>query len=145
VKRKVELTLLGQRFSVRSDRDESYVQSLAGFVGRRFEEVKRVSRGSNSEQLSLLLALNLADELFQAEERAAASRDQIRQQTANLVDKLSRALAAAEAETSELDTIDAQADDLDLEQGVEAEGESREEAESHAYAHVDGRMGSARR
>ena len=108
MKRKIDVTLLGQRFSVRSERDEAYVHALAGFVGRRFEELKRVTRASSSHQLSLLVALNLADELFQAEERASLTREEIRKQTGSLVEKLARALAAAEAEAAALGEDDAE-------------------------------------
>jgi cell division protein ZapA len=69
MKRKVDVNLLGQHFSVRTERDAEYVQSLAAFVTRRFEELKKGAKAASTQQIALLLALNLADELQQAVER----------------------------------------------------------------------------
>jgi cell division protein ZapA (FtsZ GTPase activity inhibitor) len=93
MKRKVDVTLLGQQFAVRSDRDEAYVHALANFVGKKFEEMKRQARAASAQQLTLLVALNLADELFQTVERQAASRLEVRRRTEALVEKLNAAMA----------------------------------------------------
>lgn len=96
MKKKVEVSLLGQTFTVKSDRDEAYIHGLANYVGRRIEEVRRQTRAVSTHNVALLVALNLADELFQAEEDAAELREGVRARTTKLIDALKAASAAAE-------------------------------------------------
>lgn len=63
-KHRSQISLLGQKFTVRSEYDEGYVSKLAHFVESEMATIrKNTSAGSNSH-LSLLVALNLADRLF---------------------------------------------------------------------------------
>ena len=77
VKRKVEVSLLGKRFTVRSDKDEAYLHALANFVTRRFDELQHSTRMQSTHDVALLVALNLADELFQQEDRSKKSRAEV--------------------------------------------------------------------
>ena len=113
MKRKVDVTLLGERFSVRSDKDEGHLHALAAQVSRRFEELRRHAKSATTQQLAILLALNLADELAQSEERAAHTRDAARAVTEGLLQKLTAALAAVDAE-SEHEPDEAHDDDVAL-------------------------------
>ncbi|MCP4501559.1 MAG: cell division protein ZapA [Deltaproteobacteria bacterium] len=92
VKRKVEVTLLGKRFTVRSEKDEAYVHTLANFVARRFEELQRSTRTVSTHDLAILVALNIADDLFQAEERASDNREEVQSRTERLLDNLRAAM-----------------------------------------------------
>jgi len=93
MKRKVEVSLLGQKFTISSDKEASYIHGLASFVGRRFEELERSTRTRSTHELALLVALNIADELFQAEAQSLAVQKDVRART-------ERALARVEAALS---------------------------------------------
>jgi len=103
VKEKVEVTLLGQSFTVRTDKDEAYVHSLASFVTRRYEELQRQTRAVSSHELALLVALNLADELFQCDERAEHSRKEIRERSIHILENIDGSLAQLSAEEAVAD------------------------------------------
>lgn len=120
MKRKVDVNLLGQQFSVRTERDDAWVHGLASFVGRRFEELRRQARNANAQQLAMLLALNLADELFQQRERSDALASELKTTAADTLERVRRAI-------EELDGIrDGDSDDEvdeveeDVEVGAEA-------------------------
>ena|SRR3989338_924799 len=67
--RKVEISLLGQRFQLRSDKSDEYLQGLARFVSERLESIqKNAASSSVTQSMALLLCLNLADQLFEKEE-----------------------------------------------------------------------------
>ena len=68
--------IAGQRFSVRSDADEAYVQALAEYVDERLDEVHKGSRMVAPHRQAILAALNIADELFQERQK----RDTLKQQ-----------------------------------------------------------------
>lgn len=67
-RKKVEVVLLGQRLSLRSNRSEQYLQKLANFVADQIEDVRRGSRSISTHQSVLLICLKLADMLKQKEE-----------------------------------------------------------------------------
>lgn len=92
MKRKVEVTLLGQRFTVRSDREESYLHQVAHFVNRKFDDLQRQTRTATSHQLALLVAMNLADEMFRSEERHAQVRNDLRNRTERVLASVDAAL-----------------------------------------------------
>lgn len=93
MKRKVEVSLLGRNFTIKSDKDEAYLHQVASFVNRRFDEIRHQTRTATSHDLALLVALNLADELFQSEDRARSSRAEIRKRSERLLRNLDAALA----------------------------------------------------
>lgn len=92
MKRKVDVTLLGHRFTVKTDRDETFVRGLAAHVGRRVDEVRRSMKTSPPEAVALLAGLLIAEELFEERERAAGSRADVRRATEAMIEKLSAAL-----------------------------------------------------
>ena len=92
MKRKVDVTLLGHRFTVKTDRDEAFVRGLAAHVGRRIDEVRRTMRSSPPEAVALLAGLLIAEELFEERERGAGSRADVRRATEAMIEKLTAAL-----------------------------------------------------
>lgn len=92
MKRKVDVALLGHRFTVKTERDETYVHALAAQVARRVDEVRRTMRNVSREEAALLVALNLADELAEERERASSARAEVRRHTDAMIAKLSAAL-----------------------------------------------------
>jgi cell division protein ZapA (FtsZ GTPase activity inhibitor) len=97
VKRKVDVTLLGHRFTVRTERDEAWVQRLAANLSRRLEDARRTMRSASREEQILFVALGLADELFEEMERGASARADIRRHTEAMIGKLSAALNGGES------------------------------------------------
>jgi cell division protein ZapA len=65
----VTVTLAGQRFAIRSDHPEQRLHDLAAYVDRQVAELRAVSPAVATHQLALLAAMNIADELFNAEAR----------------------------------------------------------------------------
>ena len=84
-KRSVVVHVGGQRYVVRSDADETYIRTLAGYVDERIEEVQRSSRPVSPQSLAVLAALNIADELFQERQRRAELRQKVRDRTKAVV------------------------------------------------------------
>jgi cell division protein ZapA len=65
----VTVSLAGQKFSIKSDHPEQHLQQLAAYVDRKVRELQRLSTTVGTQQLALLAAMNIADELFSAEAR----------------------------------------------------------------------------
>ena len=75
LKRRVDVTVMGLPLSVRTERDDVWVHGLAAQVGRRVEELRRSAKNATAQQLAVLVALNLAEELQQEREKTAELAD----------------------------------------------------------------------
>jgi len=64
VKNTYEITLLNQKFNLKSDSDEKHVQKVADFVNRRIFEIQEKTKSVSSLNVALLAALNIADDFF---------------------------------------------------------------------------------
>jgi cell division protein ZapA (FtsZ GTPase activity inhibitor) len=64
---RVELTLLGQALTVRTDAPETYLRSLATYLEERVTSL-RASGVQDSTKALMLAALDITDELFRARE-----------------------------------------------------------------------------
>lgn len=62
MKRAVEVEIMGERLTLRTDAEESYVQNVAGYVDKKMQEVQKNTRPSAKASIAMLAALNIADE-----------------------------------------------------------------------------------
>ncbi|MBM4283494.1 MAG: cell division protein ZapA [Deltaproteobacteria bacterium] len=69
-RRRVDVSVMGLSLSVRTDREDAWVHGLAGQVNRRLDELKRTAKNASPQQLAVLVALNLAEELHTERQRA---------------------------------------------------------------------------
>lgn len=95
----MSLELFGQRFTVVSDNDESHVRDIVDFVNRRLEEIRDQSRRIQTDQIALLAALNIAEELFRERQNAAALRRRVRERSVKMlgaIDSIAQIIDAPE-------------------------------------------------
>jgi cell division protein ZapA len=64
VKRTITVEVAGQKLQIRTDADEDYLSSLAGYVNEKLGEVKSSTRTYSTHVLAVLAALRIADDLF---------------------------------------------------------------------------------
>jgi len=87
MRRPVEVEIAGQRLVIRSDEGPRYVQELADYVDGQIQQLIPPGRSVlNLQRIALLVAIQLADELFREKdmhrrfrERVAAKLDAIEQ------------------------------------------------------------------
>jgi cell division protein ZapA (FtsZ GTPase activity inhibitor) len=65
---RVEVEILGQKYTIRSEADPKYVKDLAAYVEKRVKSVEGQIRGQDPVKALALAALYIADELFRARE-----------------------------------------------------------------------------
>jgi cell division protein ZapA len=65
----VEVTILGRRIRIRSDDDDDYIREVADYVNERMEEVQKATQTTASMNVAILVAMNIADDLFKAQGR----------------------------------------------------------------------------
>jgi cell division protein ZapA (FtsZ GTPase activity inhibitor) len=89
VKRPIAIHIAGQRYLVRSDAEESYVQSLASTVDARVLALKGPRMVATQSDM-VLAALQLADELQHERRRHRELMAQIAQRSRHMLDYLAR-------------------------------------------------------
>lgn len=88
MKKTVDVEIMGERFTVRSDGDENYVRKVAGYVDGKMQEVMKTTRPVAKSSVAMLAALNIADEY----QRLKDNYDDIMQRLNHLSKKLSTTL-----------------------------------------------------
>lgn len=73
MKRTITLDIGGARYRMASDADEAHLSRLANLINERIEQLgPKVQKSATPAQLLAVVALGLADELVQSEERRRA-------------------------------------------------------------------------
>jgi cell division protein ZapA len=93
----VTVNLAGQKFSIKSEHPETHLNQLAAYVDRKVRELQRMSRTVSTQQLALLAAMNIADELFAAEARQRDFKQRVHRKSEGLLRAVEAALAARNA------------------------------------------------
>jgi len=75
-KHRVEVEILGKKYTIRSEAAPEYVRDLAAHVEQRAREIQGPGLVSDPVKLLALAALHITDELFRLrDERATADKD----------------------------------------------------------------------
>lgn len=61
---KTEVEILGNIYTVRGDEDPAYIKQVAEYVDRQMREVIAKTSTVSTDKVAILIALNIADELF---------------------------------------------------------------------------------
>ncbi|UCE72051.1 MAG: cell division protein ZapA [Nitrospiraceae bacterium] len=62
--RSVEVQILGQSYSIRTDEDEAYIKSLARYIDDKLKEIYSAAPNVNQTKATVMAAFGIADELF---------------------------------------------------------------------------------
>ena len=105
MKRTVKVELLGQSFAIKSEKSEAHLQKVAGYVNRKFDELRRQTRTTSSHDLALLVALNLADELFDQRSDVDEEKEMIRSRAQKALSTINHVLASAQIQKQEQESV----------------------------------------
>lgn len=93
--RTVEVEIYGQRYSVKGEGDAIYIKKLAAYVDDQMQRVAKGMKSSTPTKLAVLAAINIAHQLFQAEERRREGEADIEHRAASLLASIEQQLAAS--------------------------------------------------
>jgi cell division protein ZapA len=99
LKQTVSIEIAGQVLSIRSDEGPEYVQELAEYVDAHLRELGGGRRSYSLQRVALLVAMQIADELF----REKDLRQRYRAKVEARLESLEVALAAHEAQLAALE------------------------------------------
>ena len=90
----VPVEIGGQRYPIRTSLDAEYVARLAFYVDEKMRSVADVTPTGDAVRLAVLVALNIADELFRYRETTSARDGQLAERAEDLERMLDRLLMA---------------------------------------------------
>jgi cell division protein ZapA (FtsZ GTPase activity inhibitor) len=83
-----EVKILGQRYKVRSDEGEEYIQRLAAYVHDQLLEVQKGSRTVATHNVAILAALGIADSLFKLRDEDARLKKEVKERIRKLLKQI---------------------------------------------------------
>ncbi|MEF9475228.1 MAG: cell division protein ZapA [Candidatus Mariimomonas ferrooxydans] len=60
----VEVQILGQSYSIKTEEDEAYIKALAKYVDEKLKEIYSVAPNVNHVKAAIMAAFGIADEFF---------------------------------------------------------------------------------
>jgi cell division protein ZapA len=80
-----EVKILGQRYKVRSDDGEEYIQQLAKYLNEQLTEVQKGTRSVATHNVAILAALNIADNLFKLREEDTRLKKEVKERVRRIL------------------------------------------------------------
>jgi cell division protein ZapA len=80
----VTVEIAGQRYPIRSDLDERYVAELAAYVDQKMRAAVDTAPESDVLGLAILVALNIADDVFRARQQQSSVHGELNERALRL-------------------------------------------------------------
>jgi len=68
LKQRFDIRVIGRELSVLSDKGDEYVDSIVQYINERAKEIGDTSEDVTTSDIAVLVALNIAEELFRVKE-----------------------------------------------------------------------------
>jgi cell division protein ZapA len=101
-KASVSVTMGGQKLAIRSEHPEAYIRALADYVNQKVGDLQRHSKSAGGQQLALLAAMNIADELFTAQVKQKEFKSKVQKKGEQMMRALELAMQNAAARRTSL-------------------------------------------
>lgn len=76
--------IAGQRYPIRSDLDERYITELAAYVDQKMRAAASAAPESDVLGLAILVALNIADDVFRAQQQQSGVQGELNERALRL-------------------------------------------------------------
>ena len=80
----VTVEIAGQRYPIRSSLDERYIAELAAYVDQKMRAAVNAAPESDMLGLAILVALNLADDVFRARQQQSSASGELNERALQL-------------------------------------------------------------
>lgn len=67
--RSVEIKILGQSYTIRTEEEETYIKELASYVDKRLKEIYAAAPNVSHGKAAIMAAFGIADELFKMKQK----------------------------------------------------------------------------
>ena len=89
----VTVEIAGQRYPIRSSLDERYIAELAAYVDQKMRAAVTAAPESDTLGLAILVALNIADDVFRARQQQSSVHGELNERALHLEQLVDAVLA----------------------------------------------------
>ena len=89
----ITVEIAGQRYPIRSSLDERYVTELAAYVDQKMRAAVNAAPESDMLGLAILVALNIADDVFRARQQQTTASGELNERALRLEEIVDSVLA----------------------------------------------------
>jgi len=89
----VTVEIAGQRYPIRSSLDERYIAELAAYVDQKMRAAVTAAPESDTLGLAILVALNIADDVFRARQQQSSIHGELNERALHLEQLVDAVLA----------------------------------------------------
>lgn len=82
----VEVSIMGQKFMVRSESDDNYVVEVANYVNKKINDIVAKTKSVPSLNVVLLAAMNIADEYLKYKNKKDHSSQIVEKKIAQMIE-----------------------------------------------------------
>ena len=86
----MEVQIGSTSYTIKTEADEDYIQSVARYVNNKIEEVRQKTKSVSTLNVAILAALNTADELFRERDKNQKSFERIEDRSKDLIDLIEK-------------------------------------------------------
>ncbi len=86
----MEVTIGNSQYTIKTDADEAYIQTIARYLNSRIEEVEKKTKSVSTLNVIILSALNIADDLFRERSKERRYLKDIENRSRNLVEMIEK-------------------------------------------------------
>jgi cell division protein ZapA len=87
--------IFGREYKIRGHADKNYIREMAKYVDDKMKELAANSSLPSQDRLAILVALNIADELFQERTKSSETISAVERRADRLISLLDDGLLAA--------------------------------------------------
>jgi len=88
IERLIEIKILGQTYTVKTDAEEDYIHEVARYVNEKMDEVLKKTRSVSTLNVAILTALNIADDLLKEREKRKGLLQEVEDKSRDLAEKI---------------------------------------------------------
>ena len=85
MKQSYEVTILNQKFVIKSEADEKYVNRVSDYVSEKMHDITAHSKSVTSLRVAILAALNIADDYFKLKGKSKERRSRAEEKIKDLI------------------------------------------------------------
>ncbi|WP_158542637.1 cell division protein ZapA [Lujinxingia litoralis] len=86
----IQIEIRGQKLTIRSDREATFVRSLARYIDHKAEELQAAAPSAPFDKLMMLASMTVAEELFEARDELHRMHTQLSETTETLLDLINQ-------------------------------------------------------
>ena len=90
MKKRFDIMVMGRQFSVLSDKGDEYVERIVQYINEKAKEIGEASENATASDIAILVALNIAEELFRVEEEKENLRSRFDGEVEDLISYIDR-------------------------------------------------------